>query len=301
MNAQKYFPLASHLAGNLRAMRRRYCKRLARCREELSEQAVHELRIQLRHIRALLDLLHVLRFRHALKKADKSAKKLLDAFDALRDTQVQLRLLKPLWTHFPDARGLQVILERNQSRFIHEAARTLKSSKPLRLEQRLKKIEKQLDHCADTKTPAAERASVRVAMRKSFQIVTTLRRRVRKTDSASIHRMRVAFKRYRYLIHFLEPQLSGLKVPNQKRMKGFQDAAGDVQDLHVLLQRIAKFVKQGKVSPTILRPLRNELLRRKERAIDSFMARIDELFEFRIAPRDRPRSSNNIKRNLHHG
>ena len=285
MNAQKSFPLAGHLAGNLCEMRRRYHKRLARCRKEPSEEAVHDLRIQLRRIRALLDLLHVLGFRDSLKKADKSAKRLLDALDALRDAQVQLRLLKPLWTHFPDSRGLKAILERNEDRFIREAVRKLKSSKPSRLEQRLKKIEKRLTHCAHDKAPAAEKASARIALRKSFQTLTSLRRRVRVTDSASIHRMRVAFKRYRYLIQLLEPRLSGLSVPPQKRMKEFQDAAGDIQDLHVLLQRIAKVVKQGKVSPAILRPLRNELLRRKERAIDSFMVRIDELFEFRIAPR----------------
>jgi CHAD domain-containing protein len=283
MNAQKSFPLAGHLAGNLCEMRHRYRKRLARCRKELSEEAVHDLRIQLRRIRALLDLLRVLGFHDSLKKADKNAKKLLDAFDELRDAQVQLRLLKPLWTLFPDSRGLKVILERNEDRFIREAIRKLKASKPSHLEQRLKKIEKRLNHCADT--PAAEKASARIALRKSFQTLTSLRRRVRATDSASIHRMRVAFKRYRYLIQLLEPRLSGLKMPTQKRMKEFQDAAGDIQDLHVLLQRIAKVVKQGKVSPTILRPLRNELLRRKEGAIDSFMVRIDELFEFRIAPR----------------
>jgi hypothetical protein len=52
--------LALHLAERARALRRRYRKRLERCRKRYSESAVHELRIDTRRLLTLLDLLDAL-------------------------------------------------------------------------------------------------------------------------------------------------------------------------------------------------------------------------------------------------
>ena len=93
--------LAAHLTGSVRTMRRRYRKRLDRAQKKFSETAVHDLRIETRRMLALLDLLDALRVGEGLKKTRKIFKQRLDAFDRLRDTHVQLSLLKPLWRDFP--------------------------------------------------------------------------------------------------------------------------------------------------------------------------------------------------------
>ena len=107
MNPDFPAELARHLAESVRAARRRYRKRLARCQDKFSENAVHELRIETRRILALLDLLEALRCAAPLKKLRKTFKRRLDAFDDLRDTHVQQVLLKPLWKDFPEARPLK--------------------------------------------------------------------------------------------------------------------------------------------------------------------------------------------------
>src|SRR5215510_8859246 len=94
--------LAVHLAGSVRAARRRYRKRLVRCQKKFSESAVHELRVEARRILALLDLLDAVHFGDSLRKLAKNFKRRLDAFDDLRDTHVQRRLLQPLWRDFPE-------------------------------------------------------------------------------------------------------------------------------------------------------------------------------------------------------
>jgi CHAD domain-containing protein len=60
------------------------------CRKQFSEEAVHDLRVAMRRLLALVDFLNFFAASPALRKVRRSLKSHLDAFDALRDTQVML-------------------------------------------------------------------------------------------------------------------------------------------------------------------------------------------------------------------
>jgi CHAD domain-containing protein len=111
--------------------------------------------------------------------------------------------------------------------------------------------------------------------------VAGLRHRIRGNDPAAIHKMRVAFKRFRYISELLQPFLPWLTKEQIRRMRKLQSAAGDIQDLEILLTRLAQFVQEKKLSAASTRYLRSELSRRKKLALDFFMERIDDLFEFK--------------------
>src|SRR5688572_6032971 len=126
MNGELPAELAKHLTGGVKKLRRRYRRRLARCQERFSEASVHDLRIETRRMLAMLDLLRALHFQDSLRKTRKTFKQRLDAFDELRDTQVQLLLLKPLWRDFPEAREFDLVLRRREKRLIGELSREIK-------------------------------------------------------------------------------------------------------------------------------------------------------------------------------
>jgi CHAD domain-containing protein len=273
--------LAVHLAGSVHAARRRYRKRLARCRKKFSESAVHELRVEARRILALLDLLEALRFGDSLKKLAKNFKKRLDTFDELRDTQVQQRLLRPMWRDFPEARRLKSLLQRREERLASKLDRKLQAAKYARLTRRLKELEKGLLRAG--KGDSARKTSdgiVSGILREAFLRLVDLRRQVRREDAATIHRLRVCFKRFRYMNELLQPLLPGLTAQRLERMKEYQAAAGDIQDLEVLLARLARALREQELKRAEIENLRIELLRRKRRAIDSFLTRVDDLFDF---------------------
>src|SRR5215217_2026338 len=69
---------------------KKYRKELKRCREELSFEAVHDLRTATRRILAIIQLLNSISPRPRLRKLEHSFKDQLDLFDDLRDTQVIL-------------------------------------------------------------------------------------------------------------------------------------------------------------------------------------------------------------------
>ena len=272
--------LAAHLVESVRKARRRYRKRLACSQQKFSEKAVHELRVETRRILALLELLEALHFPQSLKKLRKTFKKRLDAFDDLRDTHVQLVLLKPLWPDFPEARELKKHLVKCEKRLVSELSKKIKTTKSGRLNRQLKQIEKCLRECG--KSPAAARSAglARTLLGGAFRRVVVLRRLIRRNQPATIHRMRVAFKRFRYTAELLQPFLPEFTELRLDRMKEFQATAGNIQDVAVLLVRLDQDIKRGELQPACVKNLRAELLRHERRAIDSLMGKIDELMEF---------------------
>ena len=79
-------------------------------------------------------------------------------------------------------------------------------------------------------------------------------------------------------------------------MKSYQNAAGRIQDFVVLLDQMKKSVADGDLPPRAVETLKRELLRQKRKAIELFMERIDDLFEFEPAesPAARPKTTGRI-------
>ncbi|MCW5553973.1 MAG: CHAD domain-containing protein [Verrucomicrobiae bacterium] len=271
--------LAAHLAASLRGMRRRYRRRLARCQARFSEDSVHELRIETRRMLALLDLFRALGIGDSLKKLRRVYNERLDAFDELRDTHVQLLLLKPRWADFPEARALESGLQQREQRLTEELRRVIRRMKPVRLERRLKAIEKELRKTAR----AAARGGANVAataLREVFASVLELRRQVDRRDTETIHRLRVAFKRFRYLSELLQPLFPRLTNKRLRRMQDFQTLMGDIQDLEVLLAGVAQAVEQTELPTVAVRRLGADLKRKRRTAISTFLVSIDDLLKF---------------------
>ncbi len=272
--------LATHLAESMGEMRRRYRKRLARCQKKFSEGAVHELRIETRRLLAMLDLLDALQVRDFLKKTRKEFKKRLDAFDELRDTHVQLSLLKPLCRDFPEAREFDLLLLRREKKLIGQLHQDIEAVKQARLERRLKALEKELRKSAKAKPRKAGSSLAAAALGETFARVVLLRRLVRRNNTKTIHQMRVAFKRFRYMSELLQPMLPRLTKKRLRRMQEYQSMMGNIQDLEVLLAGLKEAVAETCLPAAAMRNLRSELLRRRRHLIEVFMDAIDGLFDF---------------------
>jgi len=277
--------LAGHLAQSVCSARRRYRKRLRRCQEKFSETAVHDLRVDTRRLLALLDLLEALRFGESRDKLRKTFKKRLDAFDDLRDTHVQRVLLKPLWKEFPEAKEFKKHLRKCEKQLECEMSREIKTAKCGHLNRCLKDTEKCLRKCASHPPSGRSTIQSQLLLGAAFRRVLVLRRQIRRSVPKTIHRMRVAFKRFRYTAELLQPFLPDFTPQRIERMKNFQDTAGNIQDVAVLLERIDKDIRRGAIPAACVKNLRRQLVRHEHRAIDTLMERIDELGDFE------PRSS----------
>jgi CHAD domain-containing protein len=280
MSARSSTSLATSLASRLKAERRHYGKRLERGQREFSEKAVHDLRVETRRLLALLDVLLALDFPRPLRKIRKVFKKRLDAFDELRDTHVQLLLLKPLCQEFPEARELDALLCQRAQRLTDKLRKEVQATKQANWERRLKTLEEELRDSADKMAGEATRLAILSAVDEAFDQVVMLRQRVRPDRTATIHRTRVAFKRFRYMCELLCAYLPELKAEDLGRMREYQAMMGNIQDIVVLLAGVRRAVGDKEISGRTVGPLRRELLRRRREMTNIYLAAADRLFDF---------------------
>ena len=260
-----------HLANSLHLQWRRYRKRLKRCQDRFSEEAVHDSRVETRRLLATFELLRAFIREKDVKKTRRALKHHLDTLNQLRDTQVQLGYVEQMTRVFPTARVFRDWLLEREARFSRETRRAIKHTKTRRLGRRIGALEKEirrLRRC--TPRPRAWETALR-AIDQAFARVAQLCRRVKADDTVTIHRTRIAFKRFRYMIEALAPLLPVVTDEARRAMRGYQSMMGDIQDAEVLLAALDQFIVDRKTGAGSIRRLREELLRRRRWLIQVYL------------------------------
>jgi CHAD domain-containing protein len=269
-----------HLGGSLPLQWRRYRKRLKRCQHRFSETAVHDSRVETRRLLATVELLRAFIAEDKIKKVRRALKRHLDTFDQLRDTQVQLDYVGRMTHSYPPAQAFRDWLRKRETRFARAARRSIKHIRTGRLGRRIAALENEIQLLRKRTPPTRAWETALRAIDRAFARVAQLCRRVRADDTATIHRTRVAFKRFRYMVEALAPLLPAVGDDQRRAMRGYQSMMGDVQDVEVLLAAFAKFVRSQEVDGRKARRLREELLRRRRWLIRVYLNAAGKLRQF---------------------
>ncbi|MGO9585477.1 MAG: CHAD domain-containing protein [Limisphaerales bacterium] len=269
-----------HLGNSLNTQWRRYRKRLKHCRERFSEAAVHDVRVEARRLLSTIELLGAFIPERDIKKVRRALKRHLDTFDRLRDTQVQLGYVGRMAGTFPDAHAFYDWLQNRKARFTRTTRKAVKHIKTKRLGQGLVAFEK--DIRLQRKRIPRERAFVIVqrAINQTFARVAQLCRHVRADDTKTIHRTRIAFKRFRYMVEALAPLLPAVTEDHRRALRGYQCMMGDIQDMEVLLAALDKFVQKKAVSAASARRMKKELVRWRQMLIQVYLSAAGRLRRF---------------------
>ena len=84
------------------------------------------------------------------------------------------------------------------------------------------------------------------ATTEAFEMVMACYGRTGPRDLPTIHRVRLAFKKFRYMAEVLAKVVPGILTDRQIRsMRSYQKRVGEIQDVEVLLARFKKFTKKG--------------------------------------------------------
>ena len=80
---------------------------------------------------------------------------------------------------------------------------------------------------------------------RAFSRTRQLRARIDPRDTRTIHRTRVAFKKFRYMVEALAEYLPGGDRPSAwPAMRHYQTMMGEIQDAEVLLRTLDKFLRK---------------------------------------------------------
>jgi CHAD domain-containing protein len=227
----------------LTALDQRYEKYRAerkRCKDEFSEEAVHDLRIATRRLLALIDLLRAIALAKypGLQKLGLIFKDQLDSLDDLRDTQVMLAEISEMLATLPKLAPLQKFLQKREKRLLKAAERNVHTFKS-------KVIAAHIDNIrAGLAEPAASHDLTARLLTAVDEVCLTVGQRKGRVDPAlpaSIHRVRVAFKKFRYMLEIIHPLLPGFPEMQFKDMNNYQTMMGEIQDVEVMLQTLEDF------------------------------------------------------------
>jgi CHAD domain-containing protein len=269
-----------HLGDSLSTQWRRYRRRLKCCQEQFSQKAVHDVRVEARRLLSTIELLGAFIPERDPKKVRRALKRHLDTFDRLRDTQVQLGYVRRMAVTVPDMGAFHDWLRGRKSRFTRKTRKAVKRIRTKRPGMRLAVLAKELRLQRRRLTREAAFAVVQRAIDRAFARVARLCREVRADDTRTIHRTRVAFKCFRYMVEALAPLLPAVTEDYRRALRGYQCMMGDIQDMEVLLAALDKFVQKEEVNAASARRLKKELVRWRRMLIQIYVNAAGRLRRF---------------------
>jgi CHAD domain-containing protein len=255
-----------------------FVAQLARVRRRPSEPGVHDLRVASRRLIAVMDLVSGVVVDPRIRKR----RNLLKGFNALRDAHIQRIALRKLRIAFPPAgtylRGMQV----QERSLLRSAGRSVRAFDTNAVREVIAEAEDGLLNLTINHVLASATETVAMGMlADAFTRVVKKRRLLNGADPATIHRLRVSFKQFRYSLEVLAPLLPWVNDDFRSKLNAYQTAMGDIQDFVVLLEGIAAFEAQRPITGRMaLIAVREHLLRHRSEATDAFLANADVLFTF---------------------
>jgi CHAD domain-containing protein len=243
----------------------RVLNRGQKVRKTWSAADVHDLRVALRRCRTMADALTDTNPSPGWNKLKRNSKKIFHTLGELRDVQVEQEWFKKLLSGATDARTQ--LLKRLR---VLENERLREAQKELdhfdRKEWR--KLSKKLRTKADM-FPVGSVVFQRQALMKLNEAVTLYHQAKKRKSGVAWHRVRIAIKRFRYIVENFLPQHYEAWA---RDLKETQDLLGEIHDLDVLRTYIRRHSRELEPQQTVASWLERIQSARAER-LEKFLAK----------------------------
>jgi len=269
-----------HLEKSLKKQWKRYRKELRRCQEKFSENAIHDSRVQTRRLLSIVELLGGFIPTVCVEKIESALKEHLDTFDDLRDTQVQLPMVRKLARTFVAGRPFCDYLVEREERFSRQTRKQIKQVKTGRVGKLIAAAREDVQEKGKRCSPERASAILLRSLDRAFARAVQLRARIDPSDTRTIHCTRVAFKKFRYMVEALADYLPAANDRMLAAMHHYQTMMGNIQDAEVLLRTWDKFIEKRELPPDQARRLREELVRRRQWLIKIYLHAAGQLTQF---------------------
>ena len=236
-----------------------------KARTDASEKSVHDLRVNTRRIIATLELARVLSNRGNIAKVQRRFKKVLKSMGPLRDVQVQLDTVSRLRRGAVIGKFIRR-LKRREGEEIQRIQNALKRGRKRRLAAEMKQLGTEFGRLHESLDGERIHRSVnRVLSGRQNEFSKAKRRFDRRQlrNEETLHVMRIALKKLRYVVEALEPVLGPSAKVQARQMHAFQQFMGECRDLQILRIELESWAKKnGKIIAIV--PVLEQLQERRE-------------------------------------
>ncbi len=252
-----------------------YQTQLKLCQEEASNLAVHDLRVATRRLLSVIEILRNIHPGAALQKVRKNLKIQLDNMAELRDTQVILAELAKVEEALPEAKPFLLHLQKKERDLLRSSAKTIHTIK-------IGAMSRNIENITDFFTLIAENEDlsplILSVLDDAYARILGQVSLVDPERPLTIHQVRIAFRKFRYMVEISHPLVADFPVQNLKGMHDFQDAMGLVQDIEILMGYLNEFFDKRHAFDR--KPVLQFYQEKHEAAITAFMAELPKVNTF---------------------
>ena len=256
---------ADELVSSFNRSWKRFSGTWKKARADASEKSVHDLRVNTRRIIATLELARVLSNRGDIAKVQRCFKKVLKSMGPLRDVQVQLDTVSRLRQRGVIGAFMRR-LKRREGEEIHRIQNALKRGRKRHLAKEVNQLGTEIGRLHESLDGERIHRSVnRVLSVRQNEFSKAKRRFDRRQlrNEETLHVMRIALKKLRYVVEALEPVLGPSAKIQARQMHAFQQLMGDCRDLDILRIELESWAKKkGKLIAIV--PVLEQLRDRRE-------------------------------------
>src|SRR5262249_9736789 len=219
-------------------------------RTKSSEKAVHDLRVNTRRLIAILELAKAVSGATEIAKLQRRFKKVLKRMGPLRDTQVLLVNL----SRIPQTglvNDFKKALEQRERREIDGIRDELRRWRKQKLSKAVEDVRVGFSNLqVGLGSEKIHRSVDRVLTSRRNELLKSERRfhRSQPVSEDLLHEMRIALKKFRYVIEAAQPVLDDSAKRRAKEMHSFQQLIGESRDVELLRTALEKWAsKRGKI------------------------------------------------------
>jgi len=276
--AERTKALEAFLGRAFRKQWRSYRKAFKCCQRDFSENSVHELRVETRRMLALSTLFRALRWDDRLAGIERCLKGMFKRFSRLRDTHVELMFVEEAQERFPELAGFHKALAKREVRLTRRVEASVDKFPMHRLHKLVRGVQKESRSRRKRATKHHNDWSrLRHHLDDAFERVVELRGEIDPQDSVTIHRVRVAFKRFRYLVELLQSMLAGVTAHHIEAMHEYQSMMGEIQDVETLQGALDEYVSKKKSRLGKHLHFRDYLRKRRAALVRTYLHQADRL------------------------
>jgi CHAD domain-containing protein len=194
---------------------------------------------------------------------------------------VQLLYVEAKLKSFPEARAFRNALRGRERRLVRRVGARMRCTRIGRIKSGMAGLRKAVRRVlADQPHEQAHRQTVLRSVNQAFARVVALRDRCRADDLATIHRLRIAFKAFRYVVELLQPVLPGVTKRKLDTLHAFQNRLGEIQDADVLVAALDKFSLKHPENAAAVEAFHRDAERRRSLLVREFLANADRIHQF---------------------
>ena len=275
---------------------KKYRAQIKSCKQEFSEEAVHDLRVATRRLLAVLDMHRTLDPHPRIQKTRRALKHQLDALDDLRDVQVMLVDASEAVSNLPALKPFELHLQGREKRLLRSARKQIRESHSAELAKRMEKIRLVMEENARGRS---FRAHLLEAVDNAYLRTIQAYGQIDASQSATIHSLRIVFKKFRYMVEIVFPFLKGYPESHLERMHEYQSKMGLIQDVEIFLSTLAEFGELT-VSASALEPARHYFEKRLAESTSAYLDDKGEIQVFWRAAPDQPFPWEKKHETVHH-